>query len=31
MKKDPLYGWRWVFWFTVGCVVGLIIVKAMIG
>lgn len=23
--KDPLYGWRWVAWFAVGCFVGLLI------
>lgn len=28
--RDPLYGWRWVFWFAVGCLVGLAIVKATI-
>lgn len=30
MYNDPLYGWRWVFWFAVGLVVGLLIVRSAI-
>ena len=30
MDTDPLYGWRWLFWFAIGGVVGLFIVKATI-
>lgn len=30
MEDDPLYGWRWVFWFAVGLLVGLVILKAIL-
>lgn len=30
MEDDPLYGWRWVFWFAIGLLVGLIILKAIL-
>lgn len=30
MDNDPLYGWRWVFWFAIGLMVGLAIVRATI-
>nr|DAV20438.1 MAG TPA: HCMV UL42 [Caudoviricetes sp.] len=31
MKNDaPLYGWRWLFWFIIGLIVGLIILKLTI-
>lgn len=30
MEDDPLYGWRWVFWFAIGLLVGLVILKAIL-
>lgn len=30
MEDDPLYGWRWVFWFAIGLLAGLVILKAIL-
>lgn len=29
MKKDPLYGWRFVIWFVFGVIAGGLILKAI--
>nr|DAD96996.1 MAG TPA: hypothetical protein [Myoviridae sp. ctr0w28] len=30
MEDDPLYGWRWGFWFAIGLLTGLVILKAIL-
>lgn len=29
-SSDPLYGWRWVVWFTLGGIAGLLIVLRLV-
>lgn len=31
MWRDPLSGWRWLFWFVVGLLVGALILKSILG
>ncbi len=30
-ENDRFYGWRWVFWFAIGCCIGIGIMRIVLG